>query len=244
MKAFLLAAGFGKRMAELSETLPKPMLPVLNVPLLAYSLYLCKKWNIEEVIINTHHLSEKIHKFCMNFEDFPLRIHNEKNKILGTAGGISTAIQKYWRAGDTDFVVLNPDSILVPEATFSLEPIDSGYQGRLYLSPMPMGKKFTGFNRNQSGNWTLAEGGTHYYMGLSLYNSELFRSFPMEEDIDLSPFIKEWINSEKIQGKEFQGEVIDVGEKDVYIKNKDTKIEFYSGKEWNDFVKRNFNLSI
>ena len=137
MKAFLLAAGFGKRMVELCDDLPKPMLPVSNIPLLAYSLYLCKKWNIEEVIINTHHLSEKIHKFCMNFEDFPLRIHNEKNKILGTAGGISTAIQKYWRKGESDFIVVNPDSILIPNDNFSLEPITPGYQGKLYMSPIP-----------------------------------------------------------------------------------------------------------
>jgi MurNAc alpha-1-phosphate uridylyltransferase len=241
MKAFLLAAGFGKRMRELSENLPKPMLPICNVPLLAYSLFLCKKWGIEEVIINTHHLAGKIHDYCMNFEDFPLRIHHEKDKILGTAGGIATAIQKYWKAGDTDFIILNPDSILIPDQEFQLKPQSKEFYGKLYMSPIPEGKTFTSFERNDDGNWSLSNQGKHYYMGLSLFNSSVFKNFPIDEDIDLSPYLKDWIQSKKIEGEEFQGEVIDVGEKDMYLKNKDLKIEYYFGEEWNQFLKRNFN---
>src|SRR5213596_3970838 len=60
MKAMVLAAGLGTRLRPLTDTLPKPLLPVAGRPLLEWNLLLLKRHGITEVIINLHHLGEQI----------------------------------------------------------------------------------------------------------------------------------------------------------------------------------------
>ena len=65
-KAMILAAGFGKRMLPLSEKIPKPLIKVGPKNLLERSIELLIKMGIDELVINTHHLSEEIENFLKN----------------------------------------------------------------------------------------------------------------------------------------------------------------------------------
>ena len=56
----ILAAGFGTRLQPLTHSLPKPMFPVLNRPLLEHTLNLLSSQGIQDIIVNVHHLPEKI----------------------------------------------------------------------------------------------------------------------------------------------------------------------------------------
>ena len=60
MKAMLLAAGLGKRLRPLTDSIPKPLLTVGNKTLIEYHLANIVKTGISEVVINTHHLAEQI----------------------------------------------------------------------------------------------------------------------------------------------------------------------------------------
>ena len=87
VNGFILAAGLGTRLKPLTDTTPKPLLKVAGKECISYSLDLLNKINAEEVVINTHHLSNKIEEyFNKNKFNFPVKISYEKN-ILGTAGG-------------------------------------------------------------------------------------------------------------------------------------------------------------
>lgn len=57
MKAILLAAGYGERLRPLTERTPKCLIPVRGKVLLDYWIELFEKYNITEVIINTHYLA-------------------------------------------------------------------------------------------------------------------------------------------------------------------------------------------
>ena len=56
----ILAAGFGSRLKPLTLSLPKPMFPVLNRPLLEHVLNYLSSQGIQDIIVNVHHLPDKI----------------------------------------------------------------------------------------------------------------------------------------------------------------------------------------
>ncbi|MBI41586.1 MAG: hypothetical protein CMF59_18485 [Leptospiraceae bacterium] len=126
MKAMILAAGLGTRMEELTISTPKPMLPVLGVPLISHTLFLLHRQRCQFAAINTHYLADQIFDYLSDFPYFPLQFTREE-AILGTGGGISNALQRTDLSGF--FWVLNPDCIYLPE--FSLQRIDSQQEAHL-----------------------------------------------------------------------------------------------------------------
>ncbi len=110
MRAMILAAGFGTRLQPLTNTVPKALVPVAGRPLIEYGLLFLKSQGIEEVIINLHHLGEKIRVTLGDGSVYGLRItYSPENPILDTGGGIKKA--QAFLDGQT-FVVLNCDTIL------------------------------------------------------------------------------------------------------------------------------------
>jgi NDP-sugar pyrophosphorylase family protein len=107
MRAMILAAGFGTRLKPLTLSLPKPMFPVLNRPLLEHTLNLLKSQGIQDIIVNVHHLPEKIIEHFGNGSDFGVRLQfSREEEILGTAGGIKKA-QAFLE--EETFLVINSD---------------------------------------------------------------------------------------------------------------------------------------
>jgi NDP-sugar pyrophosphorylase family protein len=110
MRAMILAAGFGTRLRPLTNTVPKALVPVAGRPLIEYGLLFLKSQGIEEVVINLHHLGEKIRTALGDGSIYGLRItYSPEDPILDTGGGIKKA--QAFLAGET-FVVLNCDTIL------------------------------------------------------------------------------------------------------------------------------------
>jgi len=107
MKAMILAAGFGTRMRPLTLQVPKPMIPVLNRPMLEHTLDLLRGQNITDLTINLHHMPDAVTDHFGDGARFGARIHwSKEDAILGTAGGIKAA-QRHL-AGSA-FVVMNSD---------------------------------------------------------------------------------------------------------------------------------------
>jgi MurNAc alpha-1-phosphate uridylyltransferase len=107
-KAMILAAGFGKRMLPLTEKTPKPLIKVGPKNLLERSIELLIKIGIEDLVINTHHLSKEIENFIKN-KNYQISIEIIKEEILlDTGGGILNATQKF---KEDSFFVINPDTI-------------------------------------------------------------------------------------------------------------------------------------
>jgi len=106
MKAMILSAGIGSRLYPITEHTPKPMLSVLNKPVLEHSVELCKKHNISDIMMNLHYLPEQIDSYFGSGEKFGVKIHYSlEKKLLGTAGSLKR-VQSFFN--DT-FVVLSGD---------------------------------------------------------------------------------------------------------------------------------------
>lgn len=108
MRALLLAAGFGKRLAPLTLHTPKPLVAVNGLPLILYNLALLKKHGITDVVINLHYLGNHIRRFLGNGKKLGFTIlYSMEPHILGTGGGVRKACRRF----DGDFLVLNSDTI-------------------------------------------------------------------------------------------------------------------------------------
>ena len=90
-KAFILAAGFGKRMYPITKFCPKPLVEFEGKPLIHHLIENLLYLNVNEIIINSHHLHEVMSKYIKKNFDSNVNVIVEK-KILNTGGGVKNAI--------------------------------------------------------------------------------------------------------------------------------------------------------
>ena len=123
-KAMILGAGFGKRMLPLTEKMPKPLIKVGPKNLLERSIELLMKMGIDELVINTHHLSQEIDNFLKN-KNYGISITlTKEEKLLDTGGGILNATKKF---KNDPFFVLNPDTIWNKNYYEELKILENSY---------------------------------------------------------------------------------------------------------------------
>jgi NDP-sugar pyrophosphorylase family protein len=160
MRAFLLAAGYGKRFLPVTETIPKPLVPFLNVPLLRQHLAFLKLHGVFEAGVNLHHLGEEIEReLCDRPADLPDVRFFPEPEILGTAGALRNAAD--WLSGG-DFLVMNTDTFIRPDLDrLAAAHRKTGYEATLlvvenrdpdwYTPLQAEGDRITGFGGKGAG---------------------------------------------------------------------------------------------
>ena len=107
-EAMIFAAGFGKRMYPLSKKVPKPLLKVNGKPIIFYIIEDLINLNFKNVVINTHHLSEKFHDELKPYSSTIKIVFEEE--ILDTGGGFLNAIKRnYFYDLKSPKVLINGD---------------------------------------------------------------------------------------------------------------------------------------
>ena len=107
-EAMIFAAGFGKRMYPLSKKVPKPLLKVNGKPIIFYIIEDLINLNFKNVVINTHHLSEKFHDELKPYSSTIKIVFEEE--ILDTGGGFLNAIKRnYFYNLKSPKVLINGD---------------------------------------------------------------------------------------------------------------------------------------
>ncbi|MFH1222823.1 MAG: nucleotidyltransferase family protein [Pseudomonadota bacterium] len=87
--AMILCAGFGKRMESFTKDTPKPMLPIMNKPILEHTIRHLAELGFTNIVINLHYLPEQITEYFRDGKDFGVNIHySYENEPLGTAGAV------------------------------------------------------------------------------------------------------------------------------------------------------------
>ena len=108
MKAIILAGGLGTRLHPYTNSLPKPMLPLGEKPILEYLIEWVKKNGVKEIVLCVSYLRKKIEDYFQDGKRFGVKIeYAVSNKPLATAGQLKTA-EKFI---DDTFVCLYGDSI-------------------------------------------------------------------------------------------------------------------------------------
>jgi NDP-sugar pyrophosphorylase family protein len=110
MKAMVLAAGLGTRLLPLTEQLPKALIPVAGRPMIEYPLLLLRYYGIRDIIINLHHLGERIETYLGDGGQRGLRItFSKESDLLDTGGGLLKA-RPFLEDGT--FIVINTDVLI------------------------------------------------------------------------------------------------------------------------------------
>lgn len=103
MRAMVLAAGLGTRLRPLTYEITKPMVPVLDRPVMEHILELLSRHSFEEVIANLHYFPDMIRDY------FGERIsYSYEQELLGTAGGVRACSDFF---GDQAFLVISGDAL-------------------------------------------------------------------------------------------------------------------------------------
>ena len=111
MKAILLAAGKGTRLKPFTDTVPKCLMPIHGKTLLEIWLDLFEKYEISDVLINTHHHSAKVEDFIENIKkDRSIRIVTSYERALLGSGGTVFA-NKAFVADTDDFIIAYADNL-------------------------------------------------------------------------------------------------------------------------------------
>ena len=109
-KAMVMAAGVGSRLDPLTQKIPKPLVPVLNKPVMDILLQKLKDYGVEKVIANTHYLAEQIqNRYSKNS---PVDIHFDyihEETLSGTAGGVKKC--EFFFDDVEDFIVVSADGL-------------------------------------------------------------------------------------------------------------------------------------
>lgn len=117
----ILAAGKGTRVRPITHTTPKPMIPILQKPVMEFLLELLKEHGFDQIMVNVSHLAEEIENYFRDGQRFGVHIaYSFEGRIedgeligdaMGSAGGIKR-IQDFQPFFDDTFIVLCGDALI------------------------------------------------------------------------------------------------------------------------------------
>lgn len=218
MKAVILAGGKGTRLSPYTKVLPKPLMPIGDMPILEVILRQVKLAGINDVVLTVGHLSELLRTFFQDGSRLSLNIsYNYEDSPLGTAGPIAFVPNL-----DETFLVMNGD----------------------VLSTLPLGELIQ-FHKTQNAIATIAthhrrvkvdlgviqwdgdarvtgyiEKPTYDYsvsMGIYVFEPKVLTYIPKGEYYDFPDLVKKLIGvGEKVIGYRFDGYWQDLGRPDDY----------------------------
>lgn len=111
MRALILAAGYGTRLEPLTLAVPKPMVPIVNLPTMQHNIELLKKFGFRNITANIHYHPEQIENYFSDGDAFGVNLtYSFEEELLGTAGGVKRMAQKV-SGVDGTFLVLSSNAL-------------------------------------------------------------------------------------------------------------------------------------
>jgi NDP-mannose synthase len=218
MKAVVLAGGKGRRLAPYTKILPKPLMPIGDMPILEVILRQMKMAGISEVVLAVGHLSELMRAFFQDGQNLGLHIsYSYEDKPLGTAGPIA-----FVDGLDAPFLVTNGDVLTTlrfddllrfhneqkAAATIAVHrrevKIDLGvvqWDGKFIIK---------GYIEKPTYDYSVS-------MGVYVFDPFVVKYIPRGEYLDFPDLVRKLINAgEKVVGYPFDGYWQDLGSPDDY----------------------------
>ena len=109
MKAMILAAGVGSRLDPLTRNVPKPLVPILNRPVMEYLVELLKRHGFNEIMVNLHYLGEHIEQYFGDGSRWGVKIFwSHEDQLWGDAGSLKR-VEDFFK--DDTFIVIGGDDL-------------------------------------------------------------------------------------------------------------------------------------
>lgn len=185
MKAMVLAAGLGTRLRPLTYEITKPMVPVLDRPVMEHIVDLLERHSFDGVIANLHYFPETIR------EHFGERIsYRYEEELLGTAGGVRACADFF---SDEPFLVISGDALTdIDLSAFAARHREAGGIATLAVKQVPDTREYgvvlhdqqgriTGFQEKPSPEEALSDLGN---CGIYMFDPRIFDYFPDRPFVD------------------------------------------------------------
>lgn len=106
-----MAAGLGTRLRPFTEHEPKCLIPVMGIPIAQFAIDLLRQVGVGQIVANVHHLPERALVGLMSLDrgTVKLEMSDERDLLLGSAGGIRKALPILTSNGNHPFYLLNAD---------------------------------------------------------------------------------------------------------------------------------------
>jgi MurNAc alpha-1-phosphate uridylyltransferase len=206
MKAMLLAAGRGERMRPLTDSVPKPLVPVAGRPLIAWHLAALAAAGYREVVVNTSWLAEALHAALGDGASFGVRItwSDEGPVPLETGGGIFRAVPLL---GPGPFLVVNAD--IWTDIDFARLELESDAHAHLVLVANPPHNVRGDFGLD--GDRVVSRDTDRFtYSGVGVFRPEFFHDCSAGR-FPLLPLLNRAIAARRLRGELHRGAWSDVG---------------------------------
>ncbi|MDF1792427.1 MAG: nucleotidyltransferase family protein [Thalassobaculaceae bacterium] len=183
--AMVLCAGRGTRLAPLTDTVPKPLVPVCGVPIVDRTLEHLTRAGVKRAVLNAHYLGEQLEDHLKDRAAPEITVLQE-DVVLETGGGVRNALP---HLGDAPFFVINGDSVWLDGLRNALhrfadtwDPERMDIQLLLYPFARVLGWHGYGdYTMDELGRISGREEGRiapYAYMGVSIVHPRIFRAAP------------------------------------------------------------------
>ncbi len=212
MKAMILAAGYGKRMRPLTDSIPKPLLPVAGKPLLLYHIERLRAVGITRLVINVAHLGEQIMASLGDGAGLGVSIeYSVEPYPLETGGSLAKALPLL---GEQPFLLVNGDIWTdYPFQRLIKAGLAEDCLGKLVLVPDPA--------HNPGGDFALsgerllaagARGDSYTFSGISLLRPQLVADYPRRREVfPLREVLAGALQQQRLCGELYRGQWWDIG---------------------------------
>ena len=180
--AFILCAGFGKRLNPLTLETPKPLIKLNNIAVLETCINLIENLGIQQIILNTFYLKDQIHDF-INHKKFnsKITIIDDGENILDTGGGISNMMK---HTNEENVLIFNPDTIWKKNYSNEIIEMEDIYFSKKLKNILLLVKKELSFDKNLNGDFDLKENliiknneNKFIYTGCQIMNKKLLSKY-------------------------------------------------------------------
>ena len=217
-KAFVAAAGLGKRMRPITATTPKPLIEVCGKSLIDYGLDALALAGTKQAVVNVHYIADLLEVHVKRRTEPEIIISDEREELLETGGGTVKGLP---HLGDDAFFYLNADSIWIegvkPNFTILADAWDDDkMDALLLLSPTVNAVGFSG-----AGDFTMDSEGhlkrrrenivaPYAYASAAIFHPRLFKDAP-EGKFSLNVLFDRAIEAGRFFGVQMDGIWLHVG---------------------------------
>ena len=221
-KAMVLAAGLGLRMRPLTDTMPKPLVPVAGQPLLDHVLDKLAAAGVSEAVVNVHYLPDQIIDHVTSRTAPKVTISDERDQVLGTGGGVVKALPLL---GDTPFYHLNADTMWIDGARPNLSRLAEHFDPAKMDILLLMAPTANSIGYSGKGDFEMRTDGTlrrrkenqvvpFVYAGVAIISPAIFKDAPTGE-FALTKLFDRANEAERLYGLRMDGVWMHVGTPDA-----------------------------
>ncbi len=218
MRAIILAGGKGTRLAPYTTVLPKPLMPIGEMPILEIVIRQLEKHGFNDLTLAVGYLAELLMAYCGDGSKFNVKLgYSREEQPLGTAGPIALVPE----LNDT-FLVMNGDLLTTLDYSDMLKchrERDAKATIACYQRDV---KIDLGVIEVDSDNWVAKyiEKPTYHYsvsMGIYLFEPEILNYIPRNQRLDLPELVTKLMgDGQKVNVYQFDGYWLDIGRHDDY----------------------------